>query len=211
VQRKHRNQAKPLPRPNAAAFFASVQRNPRVPALSRGAVHAIGGLPDDLSSTMLVNVNTSLPDGDVAALELMTRALVGLTMRSLDVLEGAVTVPQFRLLLVLDELGQVPSSRLAAKLGTLASSVTRLADRLETSGLLVRGHVPGNRSIVTVEVTPAGRDLVARVVARRHLLLAEVLDRMTPAERASAARAARRFAELAADAGKAVAVGPLPL
>jgi DNA-binding MarR family transcriptional regulator len=156
-------------------------------------------------------VNTSLPDNDVAALELMTRALVGLTMRSLEALEGAVTVPQFRLLLVLDELGQVPSSRLAAKLGTLASSVTRLADRLEAAGLLVRGHDPRNRSIVTLQVTPAGRDLVARVVARRHILLAEVLDRMTPAERASAARAASRFAELATDAGEAVAVGPLPL
>ena len=144
----------------------------------------------------------------------MTRALVGLTMRSMEVLEGAVTVPQFRLLLVLDELGQVPSSRLAARLGTLASSVTRLADRLESAGLLVRGHDPRNRSIVTLEVTSAGHDLVASVVARRQVLLAEVLDRMRQAERASAARAARRFAELAADsvdAGEALAAGPLPL
>jgi DNA-binding MarR family transcriptional regulator len=156
-------------------------------------------------------MNTSHLESDVAALELMTRALVGLTMRSLTVLEGAVTVPQFRLLLVLDELGQVPSSRLASRLGTLASSVTRLADRLEAAGLLVRGHDPGNRSIVTVEVTSAGRDLVARVVARRHVLLAEVLNRMSSAERADAANAARRFAELAADAGEALAVGPLPL
>jgi DNA-binding MarR family transcriptional regulator len=164
-----------------------------------------------LSSTIVVGVNTLPPDSDVAALELMTRALVGLTLRSLEVLDGAVTAPQFRLLLVLDELGQVPSSRLAARLGTLASSVTRLADRLEAAGLLLRGHDPRNRSIVTVEVTPAGRDLVARVVARRHVLLAEVLDRMTPAERASAASSARRFAELAEDAGEALAVGSLPL
>jgi len=168
-------------------------------------------LANHLSSTIVVGVNTSPPDSDVAALELITRALVGLTLRSLEVLDGAVTAPQFRLLLVLDELGQVPSSRLAARLGTLASSVTRLADRLEAAGLLVRGHDPRNRSIVTVEVTPAGRDLVARVVARRHVLLAEVLDRMTPAERASAASSARRFAELAEDAGEALAVGSLPL
>jgi len=188
---------------------ASVRSRP-----GAGTADASRVLPDDLSSTILADVNTLLPDSDVAALELMTRALVGLTMRSLEVLEGAVTVPQFRLLLVLDELGQVPSSRLAGRLGMLASSVTRLADRLEAAGLLVRGHDPRNRSIVTVEVTPAGRDLVARVVARRHVLLADVLDRMTAAERADAARAARRFAELAADsadAGEALAVGPLPL
>jgi DNA-binding MarR family transcriptional regulator len=176
-----------------------------------GRPPAAADLASRLSMTILVYVNTSPPESDVAALELLTRALVGLTMRSLDVLEGAVTVPQFRLLLVLDELGQVPSSRLAARLGTLASSVTRLADRLEAAGLLVRGHDPRNRSIVTVEVTSAGRDLVARVVTRRHVLLAEVLDRMAPAERSDAARAARRFAELATDAGEALAVGPLPL
>ena len=156
-------------------------------------------------------MNTSETDADVAALELMTRALVGLTMRSLEVLEGAVTFPQFRLLLVLDQIGQVPSSRLAAKLEMLPSSVTRLADRLEVAGLLIRGHDPRSRSIVTVEVTPAGHELVAQVVARRHTLLAEVLDQMEPAERADAARTGRRFAELTAGAGERLTFGPLPL
>jgi DNA-binding MarR family transcriptional regulator len=168
-------------------------------------------LPEVLSLTILVGVNSSPPDSDVLALELMTRALVGLTMRSLDVLGGTVTIPQFRLLRVLDEIGEVPSSRLAAKLGTLASSVTRLADRLEAAGLLTRGQDPSSRSIVTVEVTPAGRELVAQVVARRQLLLAEVLDQMAPAERADAGQVARRFAELAVGAGDALTAGPLPL
>jgi DNA-binding MarR family transcriptional regulator len=141
----------------------------------------------------------------------MTRSLVGLTMQSLEVLESAVTVAQFRVLLVLNGLGQVPSSRLAAELGMLASSVTRLADRLEAAGLLARGHDPRSRSIVTVEVTPAGAALVERVVARRHVLLAGVLDRMEPAERLAAARMARRFADLAVEARRAGAAGPLPL
>lgn len=149
-------------------------------------------------------------DAGVAAFELMTRALVGLTMSSLDVLDGAVSLPQFRLLLVLDSLGQVPSSRLAAELGMLASSVTRLADRLEAVGLLARGKDERSRSIVTVEVTEAGRDLVARVVGRRHELLAGVLDRMEPGEREAAAAVARRFALLAGSAPAAV-TGPLPL
>ena len=77
--------------------------------------------------------------GTVAALELMTRALVGLTLQSLQVLGAEVSLPQFRLLLVLSALGRVPSSRLAAELGMTASSVTRLADRLEAAGLAARG------------------------------------------------------------------------
>ena len=147
----------------------------------------------------------------VAALELMTRALVGLTLQSLSALDGTVSLPQFRLLLVLSSLGRVPSSRLAASLGMTAFSVTRLADRLASAGLLARGSDAKNRSIVTVEVTPAGLDLVTRVVERRHVLLAAVLDRMEPAERAAAARTARLFADLAGDAALLSLTGPLPL
>lgn len=149
--------------------------------------------------------------GSVHALELMTRALVGITMQSLTVLGDQVSMPQFRLLLILSGLGRVPSSRLAAELGMTASSVTRLADRLEASGLLIRGTDPRNRSIVTLEVTGAGLDLVARAVERRHELLAAVLGRMTPAEREDAARIAGRFAGLAADAAAFSVTGPLPL
>jgi DNA-binding MarR family transcriptional regulator len=92
-----------------------------------------------------------------------------------------------------------------------ASSVTRLADRMEAAGLLARGTDPRSRSIVTLEVTPAGIDLVARVVERRHVLLAAVLGRMSPAEREEAARVARRLSELAGDATALSATGPLPL
>jgi len=148
---------------------------------------------------------------DVAALELMARAIVGLTMRSVDVLGGEVTLPQFRLLLVLSALGRVRSSRLAAEMGTGASSVTRLADRLEVVGLLVRGTDPRSRSVVTLEPTRAGVELVARVVARRHELLSAVLRQLPPADQRQAARVARKFAALAGDAAALSATSPLPL
>jgi DNA-binding MarR family transcriptional regulator len=148
---------------------------------------------------------------DVAALELMTRAMVGLTMRSVDVLGGEVSLPQFRLLLVLSGLGRVPSSRLATEMGIGASSITRLADKLEAAGLLTRGTDPRSRSVVALEVTPAGIQLVARVVARRQELLAQVLGQMTPAERAEVAGVARRFADLSGDAASTATASPLPL
>ena len=117
------------------------------------------------------------------ALEMLTRALVGITLQSLEVLGDEVSLPQFRLLLAASELGRAPSSRLAEATGVPASSVTRLADRLEAAGLLARGGDVRSRSIVTAEITSAGRDLVARVVARRHELFADVLARMAPGER----------------------------
>jgi len=149
--------------------------------------------------------------GEVAELEMLTRALVGITLESLEVLGGEVSLPQFRLLLAASTLGRAPSSRLAEAAGIPASSVTRLADRLESAGLLARGGDARSRSIVTVEITAAGRALVARVVERRHELIAAVLERMTPGERTAVARAAALFTALAADAAERGGNGPLPL
>lgn len=150
------------------------------------------------------------PD-DIGALELMTRALVGVTMRSVEALGDEVSMPQFRMLLVLSGLGRVPSSRVAAEMGSSASSVTRLGDKLVAAGLIARGADPHNRSVVTVEVTPAGVELVARVVAHRHELLAEVLGQLAPADRAATVRASRQFARLATGAAMLNATSPLPL
>lgn len=151
------------------------------------------------------------PRADVAAFERLTQALVGITAQSLDALEGTVTVSQFRLLRTLDGLGRVSSSTLAAALDSAASSVTRLVDKLEAAGFVVRGTDPHSRSIVTVEVTEAGRDVVGAVLARRHVLLESVLDAMAPEEREQAAEAAGRFVLLAGDAVAAGAKGAVAL
>jgi DNA-binding MarR family transcriptional regulator len=156
-------------------------------------------------------VSANFEPETVAALDRMTRALSGLTLQSLRVLDGKVSMPQFRLLLALASLDRVPCSRLASELGVNGSSVTRLADRMEAAGLVSRGTDPWSRSIVTLEMTRAGAGLVARAVERRRLLLAAVLDRMDPAEREAAVRLARRFAELAGYAPTPGVTGPLPL
>ena len=147
----------------------------------------------------------------MASFERLTQALVGITVQSLDALAGAVTVSQFRLLRTLDGLGRVSCSTLATALGSAASSVTRLVDKLEAAGFVARGTDPNSRSIVTVEATEAGREVVAAVLARRHALLEAVLDAMTPGERERAAEAAERFVLLAGDAVTAGATAPAAL
>lgn len=147
----------------------------------------------------------------MASFERLTQALVGITVQSLDALDGAVTVSQFRLLRTLDGLGRVSCSTLATALGSAASSVTRLVDKLEAAGFVARGTDPNSRSIVTVEATEAGREVVAAVLARRHALLEAVLDAMAPGERERAAEAAERFVLLAGDAVTAGAKAPAAL
>jgi hypothetical protein len=64
----------------------------------------------------------------VAELEMVTRALVGITRQSLEVLGGAVSLPQFRLLLVAATAGRATSSQLAREAAVPASSVTRVSE-----------------------------------------------------------------------------------
>ncbi|WP_020665107.1 MarR family winged helix-turn-helix transcriptional regulator [Amycolatopsis benzoatilytica] len=123
----------------------------------------------------------ALPD-EVADLERLTRVLVAVAWDSAHAAPRGVTFPQVRLLVVLDSLGCTPCSRLAEAMGVNASSVTRLADKLEAHGYVARGVDEHRRTVVTVEVTPAGREVVAGVVDRRHRALAELLAEL-PAER----------------------------
>jgi DNA-binding MarR family transcriptional regulator len=148
---------------------------------------------------------------DVLAFESLTRALVGIALESVHSAGHEVTLPQFRLLLALDGLGRVPSSRLAAQLGLAASAITRMADRVEQAGLVRRGADPRSRCIVTVELTNSGRELVAAVLARRHERLAAVLDLMSPQVHASAVAAAREFTALSGDAVALGESGPVPV
>lgn len=121
------------------------------------------------------------------AFENATRDLTGLALESVEGVE--VSLPQFRLLLVLQELGRSTSTRCSEALGVAGSSVTRLADRLHASGHLVRGASPENRSVVTLELTEAGQQVVDEVTRRRRRALGEALDHLDPDERASCAAA----------------------
>jgi len=75
-------------------------------------------------------------------LQAATRLLAGVALRSLDTLGAAVTLPQFRLLAVLADLGAAPSGQAARALGLDRSTITRLADRLVAAGHVTRGSPP---------------------------------------------------------------------
>src|ERR1700733_15825982 len=91
-----------------------------------------------------------LAPGAAEGLQAATRVLAGVALRSLDVLDSAVTLPQFRLLAVLADLGPVPSGRAARTLGLDPSTVTRLADRMVAAGHVSRGNDPQHRGGATL-------------------------------------------------------------
>jgi DNA-binding MarR family transcriptional regulator len=139
-------------------------------------------------------------DEEIQAFQRATRDLIGVALRSVELLEGEVSLPQLRLLLVLNDLGRSPSSRVAHALGLGASSVTRLADRLFASGHITRGSDPHHRSVVTLELTGHGHRLVARVLQWRHAELERILTRLSPEQRATTAAGLRAFHQVVGEA-----------
>ncbi|MBO0853277.1 MAG: MarR family transcriptional regulator [Nocardia sp.] len=154
--------------------------------------------------------SVSTPDEPeaIAALEALTRMLVSIAWDSAHAAPPGVTFPQMRMLLILQALGQVPSSRLASALGVNASSVTRLADKLEARGYVARGAAAGNRSVVTVEVTAAGQDVVDQVLNRRKQAFGAVLCELDAEARAGALTAARDLVRAAAATPTLAPTGP---
>jgi DNA-binding MarR family transcriptional regulator len=89
--------------------------------------------------------------------------------------------------------------------------VTRLADRLVAAGHVTRGSDPRHRSVVTLELTASGRQLVTSVAAWRRRELARILGRLAPADRSAATAALRLLIEAAGEGYGIPARSAVPL
>lgn len=142
-------------------------------------------------------------DGDpelediVTALLTASRALVGVSARSLAGVEESVTLTQFRVLVVLDSHGATRLNRLAHGLGVNASTAMRTVDRLTTSGLVDRRENPDDRREVVIEATERGHDLVRQVTARRREAIERIVQGMPVDRRREFLNALVTFAEAA--------------
>jgi DNA-binding MarR family transcriptional regulator len=152
-----------------------------------------------------------LEPGAADVLQAATRVLAGVALRSLDVLDSAVTLPQFRLLAVLADLGPAPSGRAARALGLDPSTVTRLADRMVAAGHVARGTDPHHRGVVTLELTASGHDLVAAADAWRRQELARILGLLAPSEQHALTAALGLLVAAAGEGYGVSAVRPVPL
>lgn len=140
------------------------------------------------------------PPADARLLMDLSRSLVAVAVRSLGAIDGAVTLPQFRALAVLEQIGPCNAGQLAAGVGLHVSSITRLCDRLVAADLLTREVRPDNRREVELRITPAGSELVHAVWAARADELATVLRGLSAEQRAGLRQALPPLLEVLGDA-----------
>ncbi|AQZ61939.1 MarR family transcriptional regulator [[Actinomadura] parvosata subsp. kistnae] len=111
-----------------------------------------------------------------------SRLLVSIAARSLAAVQDRVTLPQFRMLVVLSVQGETNLVTMADALAVNSSTASRMADRLATAGLIVRETNPHNRRETLMRLTLEGRRLVDDVMTRRSEEIAAIVSRMTPLE-----------------------------
>lgn len=73
--------------------------------------------------------------------------------------------------------------KVAETLGAPVSTTSSALDRLEDRGLIARKRKPGDRRAVYIELSAAGRKLVARLLAAQVEACRAMLSPLTPVER----------------------------
>jgi DNA-binding MarR family transcriptional regulator len=100
--------------------------------------------------------------------------------RLLETVDSGLTIPQYRVLMALSH-GGIRSAMLAERLAVRRPTLTAIADGLVAAGYAVRESEPGDRRVVQLQVTDAGRAALER------------------ADRAYVAKLGPLFDEIAAD------------
>ena len=143
----------------------------------------------------------SATDIDMVTESLLTasRALVAVAERSLAAVDESVTLPQYRVLLVLASRGPQLMGQLAEALGVHQSTATRVCDRLVGKALVERSSGHSSRREVRIDLTLQGRRIVHEVSAARRVDIEQIVGRIPPALRAATVEALTAFNDAAGE------------
>jgi DNA-binding MarR family transcriptional regulator len=125
-------------------------------------------------------------DGQEAAVEALmatSRVMTAIVARTLTGVEEVVSVPQFRVLVMLRYEGALNLKAIADGLGVNPSNASRACDKLVVAGLVNRTDAAHDRRNVSIELSPRGHELVDSLMRSRSDLLAQVVAEMRPEDR----------------------------
>ncbi|WAL68679.1 MarR family transcriptional regulator [Amycolatopsis cynarae] len=124
-----------------------------------------------------------------------SRLLVAVSARSIASVDESITIPQFRLLVVLESRGPLKLTTLAEYLAVNPSTATRMVDRLVAADLVSREANPASRRELVVSLTETGAAVVAEVTQRRRAEITRIVARMPVSTRRGLVRALTAFTE----------------
>jgi DNA-binding MarR family transcriptional regulator len=122
-------------------------------------------------------------DAITDALLTASRLLVAISARSIASVDETITIPQFRVLVILSARGAMNVRTLAGLLHVQRSTTGRMVGGLVTAGLVNRRPHPALRRELVVELTRRGQEIVQAVTAHRREEIVRVVHKMPERER----------------------------
>lgn len=135
------------------------------------------------------------PDDYARQLEHATRALLEVNEAVLQEMDKTVGIASIRALQALERRGPLLVTELGNELGMLASTASRLSDRLNDAGLITRCVAPNNRRATQLRLSDRGRDILTELAEARTAALHAVTERLSTAERTALLTGARAFSQ----------------
>jgi DNA-binding MarR family transcriptional regulator len=136
---------------------------------------------------------------DVEAILDTSRAVLAVVARSMVEMLEHVTLPQYRVLVLLCEYGPLRAGTLAERIGIHQSTFTRTADRLVGLGFIRREVSPESRREIVVHLTDEGRKLVIAVMSSRRAQIETILADASAEERSRIRQGLQLFAQLSGE------------
>ena len=124
-----------------------------------------------------------------------SRLLIAVSARSLAAVEETLTLPQLRMVVLLESRGPMKLTALADLLEVNPSTAKRMIDRLITSGMVDREQNPATKREVVVVATEEGHRVVNEVMTRRRAEISTIVARMPEHLRRGLVEALTAFTE----------------
>ena len=125
----------------------------------------------------------------------VSRAFIAIAAQSVAELMPDLTLPQYRVLVVLATQGSQNLNALAAALGVTASTASRLCDRLVRKKVIHRQTSRTDRREIRLKITDSGREIYEEVIARRRALIAPLVAAVPESSRKDLLAALRAISE----------------
>lgn len=111
-----------------------------------------------------------------------SRLMTAVVARTLAEVEASISVPQFRMLVMLYYQDSLNLGTIAEGLGVNPSNASRACDKLVTAGLVRRKDNEHDRRQLSITLTPKGRRLLDSVMQARRGMLDALVGEMAPAD-----------------------------
>ncbi|NUT73140.1 MarR family winged helix-turn-helix transcriptional regulator [Pseudarthrobacter sp. C4D7] len=152
-----------------------------------------------MSATRTTNTETTRPtDPDILAIDLRTAVMRTSRRLRVEATGDAITPGQYTVLALLSGSGPRTLRDLAKSEHVQAPSMTRIVNALADQGFVTRSADPDDGRQVRVDITSAGRNVLAEARSQRTAWLAQRVAGLNEEDRLTLSRAARIMQEMSA-------------